>query len=137
MNAERAIGWGSILAGLAVAAGAFGAHGLKTVLAADDLAIWEIAVRYQMYHALGLILAGVLGVADRTRSVRGTAWCFLVGIGVFCGLLYALALTQLKILGAIVPIGGVAFILGWVLLAWSWAGGVSAGAIGPRQKEQS
>jgi len=112
---------GALLAGIAVAAGAFGAHGLKNRLSAEELAIWETAVRYQMYHAIGMMICGVTAMATGCRKVQVAGWLFLLGIAVFSGCLYALALTGIKVLGAIVPFGGAAFILGWLRLSiWGW-----------------
>ena len=114
---------GAVLAGVAVAAGAFGAHGLRDRLAPDMLEIFETAVRYQMYHALAL-----LGVAwALVRWPAGPAvtagWSFVVGIVIFSGSLYVLSLTGVRWLGAITPFGGLAFMLGWALLALAaWRG---------------
>ena len=110
---------GSLLAFLAVALGAFAAHALKARLAADMLAIFEVGVRYHMYHALAL-LAVAWASSRWPESTAGAAgWFFLAGIVVFSGSLYALSLTEIRWLGAITPIGGVAFLLGWLLLAWA------------------
>jgi uncharacterized membrane protein YgdD (TMEM256/DUF423 family) len=111
-----AVGSGCAL--LAVAAGAFGAHALKGRLSADMQAAFEIAVRYQMYHALGLIgVAWALSQwSGQLISVAG--WLFLIGIVIFSGSLYALALSGIPWLGAITPIGGVRFIAGWACLVW-------------------
>ena len=108
---------GSTFAGLAVAAGAFGAHGLRERLSPDLLAIFETGARYQMYHALALLVVAL--VAGRVPSAAATAagWCFVAGILVFSGSLYVLALSGVRWLGAITPICGVAFLVGWVLLA--------------------
>jgi len=115
------IALGAINAAVAVATGAFGAHGLRERLEPRALEIFETAVRYQMYHALAMILAGL--VATRISSVTIVGWIFQVGIVIFSGSLYALALTDVKILGAITPLGGVAFLVGWVWLAWvTWRG---------------
>ena len=102
---------GALLTGTAVALGAFGAHALKTALSAEQLAIFETGVRYQMYHGLGLL---VLGAYPRQR--RGPKW-LLAGTLIFSGSLYALALTDIKVLGAITPIGGVLQLIGWSLVA--------------------
>lgn len=111
---------GAVLGGLAVAAGAFGAHGLASSLAASGQAAnWETAARYSMYHALALVALGLLA-RDRPaagRLVSAAAWCLLLGTGIFSGCLGALALSGVKILGAIVPIGGVLLIAGWGLMA--------------------
>lgn len=111
------VGLGAALAGLSVAAGAFGAHGLRDVLSPDMLANFETAARYQMYHALALVLLGA--IADRlpARAVNWIGWLFIAGIILFSGSLYLMAFTGLRVLGAITPLGGVAFIAGWALLA--------------------
>lgn len=107
---------GGLLAAVAVAAGAFGAHGLRGRLSPGDLATFETAARYQIYHALALI--GVALLAERgVGGVAGAGWLFLTGILLFSGSLYLLTLAGLRWMGAITPLGGVAFILGWVLLA--------------------
>jgi len=116
------IALGAINAALAVAAGAFAAHGLRARLEARALEVFETGARYHMYHALAMVLAGV--IAARGVAGAGTAgWIFQVGIALFSGSLYALALTDVKVLGAITPIGGVAFLAGWLWLAWAaWRG---------------
>lgn len=104
---------------LAVAFGAFAAHGLSGRLDAHALQIFETGARYHMYHALAL---GLAAIALRvTPSSIGQAACaaFLVGIVLFSGSLYALSLTGLRWLGAITPFGGLAFLVGWALLAWT------------------
>jgi uncharacterized membrane protein YgdD (TMEM256/DUF423 family) len=114
---------GALFAGLAVAAGAFGAHGLRSRLTPDMLDVFETAARYQMYHALALFVVAwaVARWPESAASVAG--WCFVAGIVVFSGSLYLLALTGMRWLGAITPIGGVAFLAGWGVLAWSaWRG---------------
>lgn len=103
---------------IAVAAGAFGAHGLKAILTPEMLAIWQTAVHYQMIHALALLAAGILMQHWTEALLKTSALAFLSGILVFSGSLYALALTGIKILGAITPVGGVAFLIGWAMLAW-------------------
>jgi uncharacterized membrane protein YgdD (TMEM256/DUF423 family) len=109
---------GSILAGLAVATGAFGAHGLKRIVAPEMLDTWEKAVRYQMYHALALlILAWALtNWPAQARLLSLGGWLFLAGVSLFSGSLYILVLSGIKWLGAVTPIGGVAFVAGW--LCW-------------------
>ena len=114
---------GALLGGLAVALGAFGAHWLRGAVAEWGLEsteqirrmeVWEIAVRYQMYHALALLLVG--GLTERNPSPglwKFIAWMFIIGVAIFSGCLYALAFTGVKVLGAIVPIGGAAFLVGW------------------------
>ncbi len=117
---------GAMLGGLAVAAGAFGAHGLKDRMDARALEVFETAAKYQMYHALALLAVGLLALMGRTgASLSFAGWSFLIGTLIFSGTLYALALTGIRWLGAITPIGGVFLILGWLALA------VAAGA-GPK-----
>ena len=119
MDRSPLIAVGAINAALAVAAGAFGAHGLKDRLDARALEVFETAARYHMYHALALVLCGIIA----TKGATTAGWILQAGIVIFCGSLYALALTGVKGLGAITPIGGLAFLVGWVYLAWtSWRG---------------
>jgi uncharacterized membrane protein YgdD (TMEM256/DUF423 family) len=108
-----------ILAGLSVAFGAFASHALKARLAERALEIFETGARYQMYHALALLLVALLlSRAETSQTFLITAGsAFLVGIALFSGSLYALSLTGIKWLGAITPIGGIAFLLGWGFLA--------------------
>jgi uncharacterized membrane protein YgdD (TMEM256/DUF423 family) len=101
---------GAINAALAVAAGAFAAHALRERLDDKALAVFETGARYHMYHALAMIAAGVL-------AARGPGWTFQIGIVLFSGSLYALALTDTRALGALTPFGGLAFLAGWIWLA--------------------
>ena len=120
MNPVRfAIVAGALLGGVSVAAGAFGAHGLKAVLEASGQAgNWETAARYAMAHALALVAVGLLAaVRPDATGLATVAWCFLAGTLIFSGCLAALALSGVKLLGAIVPIGGVLMIAGWARLA--------------------
>lgn len=108
--------WARVGAGLMfldVALGAFGAHGLKNRLTPEMLTVFETGVRYQAYHALGLLLLAALRGPDKA------GWCFVGGILLFSGSLYALALTGVRWLGAITPLGGLLFLAGWALLAFS------------------
>ncbi|HEV8343442.1 MAG TPA: DUF423 domain-containing protein [Candidatus Binatia bacterium] len=109
---------GSISALLAVALGAFAAHGLRNKLTPEMLTIFETGVRYQMYHALALL--GVAWASTRWPggSITAAGWLFILGTILFSGSLYLLSLTGVRWLGAITPIGGAAFLLGWLLLAW-------------------
>lgn len=109
--------FGSVSGLVSVAAGAFGAHGLKKRLAADLLITFETGARYEMFHALALVAVGLLML--RAPSTAGTVagWSFLVGTVLFSGSLYVLALTGTRWLGAITPLGGVAFLVGWAALA--------------------
>ncbi|MCE9666559.1 DUF423 domain-containing protein [Myxococcus stipitatus] len=108
---------GAVNAFLAVAAGAFGAHGLKARLSPDLLVIFETGARYHMYHALGLVAVGLFGTLRPSSLLSGAGWAMLVGIVLFSGSLYALALSGVRALGAITPLGGTGFLVGWVLLA--------------------
>lgn len=111
---------GSGFALLAVAAGAFGAHGLRGRLSADLLEIFEIAVRYQMYHALALLgVSLAMGHLPNSSQLNLAGWFFTAGIFIFSGSLYVLALSSTRWLGAITPIGGVSFLAGWLCLAWA------------------
>lgn len=107
---------GSLSAAIAIGAGAFGAHGLRSRLDARSLEIFETGARYHLIHAVALVLVGVLVAAGWTRAARAGV-AFVVGTVVFSGSLYALAMSGVKALGAITPIGGVAFIAGWIFLA--------------------
>jgi uncharacterized membrane protein YgdD (TMEM256/DUF423 family) len=110
---------GAIFGGLSVAGGAFASHALKEKLTDRALAIFETAARYQMYHALALLLVALLlSRAQESQAFFSVAgWAFIAGTIVFSGSLYALSLTDIKWLGAITPLGGVAFIVGWICLA--------------------
>ncbi len=113
MSTSTAVRIAAFLGALAVALGAFGAHGLKDLLVRNQTAvIWEKAVFYHFIHAVMLFL-----LATRTTFKAGPWFCFLLGILVFSGSLYLLAVTNLKWLGAVTPIGGVSFIVGWLWLA--------------------
>jgi uncharacterized membrane protein YgdD (TMEM256/DUF423 family) len=105
---------------LAVAAGAFGAHALRERLSADLLGTFQTAATYQMYHALALLGVGILLTrfsTDGSAWLTAAGWLFVAGTLLFSGSLYALALTETRWLGAITPLGGVAFLLGWLALA--------------------
>ena len=105
---------------LAVAAGAFGAHGLRNKLDAYSMSVYEKAVFYHFVHALGILLLAVLARsgAITTSGQARAGWLLFVGILIFSGSLYALAVSGIRVLGAITPIGGVAFIAGWLVLAY-------------------
>jgi uncharacterized membrane protein YgdD (TMEM256/DUF423 family) len=107
----------SILLAFAVAIGAFGAHGLKAHLSEAMLQTWKTGVEYHFYHALGLLLIGVLSVSMQSNLLNWSAIFLFAGIILFSGSLYILAITGIKWLGAITPLGGISFIVGWVLLA--------------------
>ena len=115
---------GSIISGaihgfLAVALGAFGAHALEDILNDYGAGIWDTAVQYQMFHAAGLVLVGILmskGLFGAVKQLKWAMICFNAGIVFFSGSLFILAVTGIKILGAITPIGGVFFLAGWILV---------------------
>lgn len=109
---------GSLLAGLSVAFGAFGAHGLRDRIDASRLANFETGARYQMYHALALLaVAWALSRWPNLNLPVIAGWCFVAGIVLFSGSLYGMSLTGQRWLGAVTPLGGVAFLAGWACLA--------------------
>jgi uncharacterized membrane protein YgdD (TMEM256/DUF423 family) len=114
---------GAGLGFLGVALGAFGAHALKGKVDADMLAVFETGVRYQFYHALALLIVGWACAHWTSPAITAAGWLFVAGTALFSGSLYALALTGIKVLGAITPVGGVCFLAGWACLAWAaWKG---------------
>lgn len=118
MHARQTLFAAAIAMAVAVALGAFGAHALKTQVTADALAIWHTAVQYHAWHALGLFGVGLWQQrSPEQRLLRAAAWLLLGGIVLFSGSLYALALTGVRGLGVITPVGGVAWIGGWIVLA--------------------
>ena len=122
MSARVAILVGSAAMFVAVALGAFGAHALKTRLTPDMAAVWQTAVQYHAWHALAVLVAGVLLLQwPGQRAVEVAGWLFVAGIVLFSGSLYAMALTGVRGLGAVTPFGGVAFLAGWASLAWAAA----------------
>jgi uncharacterized membrane protein YgdD (TMEM256/DUF423 family) len=107
---------GCLLMGLSVAIGAFGAHGLKDILQKTQrLETFETAVKYQFYHSLAILFLGLLMIHFQHKLLNTAGGLFIAGILVFSGSLYILSLTGIKWLGAITPIGGLAFIAGWIL----------------------
>jgi uncharacterized membrane protein YgdD (TMEM256/DUF423 family) len=108
---------GAVAGLIAVGFGAFGAHALRGRLSPDMLAVFETGVRYQMYHALALLLTAALSTRMEGKAIVAAGWLFVAGIVLFSGSLYLLAVTGVTILGAITPIGGVAFLAGWAALA--------------------
>jgi len=114
---------GALSAAVAVMLGAFGAHALRGRLPADLLAIYQTASQYHVYHALGLLVVGLLAVHVPTSSpLRWSGWLMLLGTVLFSGSLYLLAITGQRWLGAITPLGGTAWIAAWLLLAWAARG---------------
>lgn len=108
---------GAVLGFLGVAAGAFGAHALRGRLDPAMLQVFETAARYQLVHAVALLFVGRFAAEAPRAGATGAAWAFLAGVPLFSGSLYALALTGQPLWGAVTPLGGVAFLAGWALLA--------------------
>jgi uncharacterized membrane protein YgdD (TMEM256/DUF423 family) len=114
---------GALSAALAVVLGAFGAHGLRGRLPVDLLAVYQTASQHHIYHALGLLAVGLLALHLPTSgALRWSGWLMLLGMALFSGSLYLLAITGLRWLGAITPLGGGAWIAAWLLLAWAARG---------------
>lgn len=114
-------GWlvtGALAAGIGVGLGAFGAHGLRTRVEPQMLAVFETGVRYQLYHAFAMIAVAWVLSRGPAPFASAAGWAFLVGTFLFSGSLYLLVLTGTRWLGAITPFGGISFILGWCLLAY-------------------
>ena len=110
---------GALAGFVGVALGAFGAHGLRGRLSPEMLQVFETGVRYHMYHALAIVLTAALMGRIQGRLITIAGWSFTAGIVLFSGSLYLLALTGVTILGAITPLGGVAFLAGWACLAFA------------------
>jgi len=109
---------GSVLAGLAVATGAFGAHGLQKMVTPERLETWEKASRYQIYHGLALLLLAwaITHWPEQENLLSAGGWLFITGVVLFSGSLYLLVLSGITIFGAITPLGGIAFVAGWLCL---------------------
>ena len=119
MNARLCVLAAAVALAVAVVLGAFGAHAVKNQLAPELFAVYQTAVQYHFWHALGLLGVGILMAQWPTaRALAWTAWLLIAGLFFFCGSLYALALTGTPWLGAVTPIGGAAFIAAWLILAW-------------------
>ncbi|CAH0127542.1 MULTISPECIES: DUF423 domain-containing protein [Bacillales] len=101
---------------IAVALGAFGAHGLEGKIPDKYLETWQTAVQYQMFHAVGLLVIGLLAGKISSPLINWSGWLMLIGIILFSGSLFVLSVTQIKVLGAITPLGGVSFLVAWVLM---------------------
>jgi uncharacterized membrane protein YgdD (TMEM256/DUF423 family) len=112
---------GAVAAGIAVMLGAFGAHGLEARVSPDRVETFRTGVTYQMYHALALLFVGWVAAQGSSGAIDWAGYSFLAGIFIFSGSLYVLVLTDTAWLGAVTPLGGVAFIAGWALLAWGLA----------------
>lgn len=108
---------GAVFMAISIGLGAFGAHGLKSIISNDMLVIFHTGVEYQFYHALGLFCIAFIAHFSNSKIVNISGYLMLVGIFIFSGSLYILSITGLKWLGAITPIGGFAFIIAWILLA--------------------
>ena len=106
---------------IAVIAGAFGAHALKQKLTPEQLNTFEVGARYHMYHSLALLAVAWLATAKPSKMITASGICMVVGIVLFCGSLYLLPLTKWRWLGPVTPLGGLSFIVGWVLMAVSAA----------------
>ncbi|MBK9186274.1 MAG: DUF423 domain-containing protein [Moraxellaceae bacterium] len=117
---------GALNMAIAVMLGAFGAHGLKNKVTVEQLAWWHTGVEYHVYHALALLIIGTLIAAQPQLAIpKGSAWALQIGIVIFSGSLYAMTLGAPRWFGAITPIGGTAFIVGWLWLAYSaWHKGI-------------
>lgn len=117
MNKRTTLCVGAISGALSVIVGAFGAHALKAVLLSTGRSeVYELAVRYQFYHTFAILLTGILMHHYAARTLRYAALSFTIGIVLFSGSLYALALSGITFLGAITPLGGTAFIIGWIFM---------------------
>lgn len=119
-TARLLLGIASLSGFLSVALGAFGAHGLKSRLSAEMLAVFETGARYQMYNSLALLAVGLLVLLLPEVKTLGTAgWLLIAGTVIFSGSLYALSLSSVKVWGAVTPLGGLFLLAGWLTLAWS------------------
>ncbi len=133
MTPRLALSGAAILMAAAVALGAFGAHALKTRVGPDALSVWQTAVNYHAWHALGLFGVGVLMTQfAQARGLHHAAWLFVAGIALFSGSLYALALGAPASFGIVTPFGGVAFIGGWLVLAFTARTLLDSRAVRPR-----
>lgn len=120
MTARTALTLAALLLAMAVALGAFGAHALRSRTSPELQAVWQTAVQYHAWHALGLLGIGIYLLQRPAATLAGwSAWLFVAGIILFSGSLYALVLSGTRALGAVTPFGGAAFIAGWLVLAWA------------------
>lgn len=117
MTNQRIVLSGAVFMALGVLLGAFGAHALKSQLSPEMLQVYKTGVEYQFYHALGLLLIGLIGFRMDSKWLRWSGILLIAGILLFSGSLYALSISGIKMLGAITPIGGLSFVAGWVCLA--------------------
>lgn len=114
---RRLLMCGAVVSLLGVAAGAFGAHGLRPVLTEQMMAVFETSVRYHLVHGLAILIAGLSAHFFRHRVFLWAGWSFMLGICIFSGSLYTLSLSGIRTLGILTPFGGLAFLIGWGLLA--------------------
>lgn len=122
MQAKTCLTAGICFAGTGVVLGAFGAHGLETLLTPSQIDSWQTAVQYQLLHGLALLVLGVWMQSSPQAKLAASAWLLILGITLFSGSIYLLLLTELRWLGPVTPLGGLAFIAGWVALLWAvWA----------------
>lgn len=117
MKNKKILFSGAIFMALAVLLGAFGTHKLKAILSPEMMQVYQIGVEYQFYHALGLLFAGVIGFQLESKWIERSALFLGIGIILFSGSLYLIALSGIKVIGAITPIGGLSFVAGWISLA--------------------
>lgn len=117
--AQASLALGALFGFFAVVLGAFGAHALRARLSPEMLAVWKTANEYHFYHAIALTLVGLLVRSTKLPGLDAVAGCFTAGILVFSGSLYLLAVTETRWLGAVTPIGGMLFVVGWAWLAWA------------------
>ncbi len=110
---------GALAGALGVLMGAFGAHALRTRLTPEMRAVYETGAQYHLVHAVAVLAAAWAAARWPNSSASAAGWCFLAGIALFSGSLYALSLSGLRVMGAITPLGGLALIAGWLLLAWA------------------
>lgn len=117
-NARTLLLVGTLLAFTAVALGAFGGHALQAMVTPERLDTWQTAVRYQMFHAISILMLGLLIQQVPSLKLTSAAWCLASGTLAFSGSLYLLVLSDIGLLGALTPLGGILFLIGWALLGW-------------------
>ena len=119
--ANRILMIGALMAMIGVAAGAFGAHGLRPILSEKMMTVFETGVRYHLVHALAMLIAGLSAQWFKRHVFIKAGWSFLVGILIFSGSLYTMALTDFRSLGMLTPLGGLGLLIGWGFLAWGFS----------------
>lgn len=117
--AQLAVLTGAAYGFLGVAFGAFGAHALKAKLSVEMLSAWKTAVEYQLYHALALMIVGLIATQRPSIAITNAGICFALGVLLFSGSLYVMALSGVRWLGAVTPLGGLLLLIGWALLFWA------------------